>query len=297
MVDRNNQNLSIRRQVKLLGINRSSLYVMNDSQGNNITYISNLIAETYSEYPIYGYRRITAILRRQGIIINYKKVRRLMKLMNLKAIYPVPNTSKSNITDFVYPYLLRTINISKPNHVWQTDITYLRTNHGFVYLVALIDVYSRLVVGYNLSNSLSTEGCLLALENATIKYGKPDIINSDHGSQFTSLAWITKLNEENIAISMTSYGRSNDNAYIERLWRSFKYEGSYLYQWRNIADLKINIPKWISWYNTQRPHQALVYQTPAEVYYGFMNNASCASFINEHIYQSQLYNNILRTDL
>jgi putative transposase len=272
MIDTNNKGLSVRKQTNLLSLNRSSLYVKHQKQDTNAVYISNLIAEIYSDYPMYGYRRITAILRRQSIAVSYKKVRRLMKLMNIKAIYPGPNTSKRNLRESVYPHLLKGLDISKPNQVWQTDITYLRTNHGFVYLVALIDVYSRLVVGYNLSNTLCTDSCLIALENAVSKYGKADIINSDQGSQFTSSMWINKLTEEDITISMTSTGRSNDNAYIERLWRSFKYEGSYLYQWRSVADLKINIPKWISWYNTKRPYQALEYETPSEVYCGFMDN-------------------------
>jgi putative transposase len=212
-----------------------------------------MIAEIYSNYPIYGYRRITAILHRQGVVVDRKAVQRLMKEMNLRAIYPGPNTSKRNLREMVYPYLLSGLMITRVNMVWQVDITYLRTNNEFMYLVALIDVYSRLVVGWDLSNSLYTSSCINALANTILKYGKPEIINSDQGSQFTSDLWIQSLQKYGITISMTGKGRCNDNANIECLWRSFKYEGSYLYKWQTVAELKANIPKWLNWYNNARP--------------------------------------------
>ncbi len=227
--------------------------------------LSNKIAEIYSSYPIYGYRRITAMLARENIEANRKRVQRLMREMDLYAIYPRPNTSIKNKEHVVFPYLLEGLVLTKPHQVWQVDITYLRTTKGFMYLVAIIDMYSRMIVGYRLSNSLCTESCKSALEDAILKYGAPVILNSDQGSQFTSESWVKTLAHYKIKISMTGKGRCTDNAYIERLWRAFKYEGSYLYQWNTVEDLKSNIPKWVYWYNNNRPHQSLNYSTPAEI--------------------------------
>lgn len=236
-----------------------------ESEDKENFILSNRIVEIFSKYPIYGYRRITAILNREGVSANHKRVQRLMNEMNLHAIYPRPNTSKKDKNSAVFPYLLGNLLINRPHQVWQVDITYLRTKHGFMYLVALIDVYSRMAVGYRLSNSLCTDSCKSALDDAICKYGAPHIINSDQGSQFTSEAWVKKLSYHKIKISMTGKGRCIDNVYIERLWRAFKYEGSYLYQWNSIEALKVNIPLWINWYNFKRPHQSLDYLTPAEV--------------------------------
>ena len=213
------------------------------------------------------------MLARQGILVNHKKVLRLMKEMNLRAIYPGPNTSKKEMGAMVQPYLLSNLSIDKPNKAWQVDITYLRTKSGFMYLTTLIDVYSRVIMGWRLSNNLGSEACLLALEDAISKYGVPEIINSDQGSQFTSEEWIKRLNKNNIQVSMTGKGRCNDNANIERLWRSLKYEGSYLYKWQSVWELKENIPKWVDWYNYRRPHQALGYKTPMEKYHEFMDKS------------------------
>lgn len=266
MINKQHKRISVRRQSQLLSLNRSSLYLIKEAKDDS--YLCNMLAEIYSDSPVYGYRRVTAVLRRQGVVVNHKRVQRLMKEMNLQAIYPGPNTSKRLLSDMVYPYLLSGLIMSKPNMVWQVDITYLRTNSGFMYLVALIDVYSRLIMGWRLSNSLCVIACLEALEGAILKYGKPDIINSDRGSQFTCSEWVQSLRNYGITISMTGKGRCNDNANIERLWRSFKYEGSYLYRWYSVAELKVNIPKWVDWYNCKRPHQALGYLTPLEKYHG-----------------------------
>lgn len=273
MINKHHQQISVRRQSQLLAINRSSLYIQAKSRADD-TVLCNIIAELYATNPIYGYRRIKAMLGRQGIVVNHKKVLRLMRLLNIRAIYPKPNTSKRAIGHQIYRYLLSDLAVSHPNQVWQIDITYLRTAHGFMYLVALIDVYSRMVMGYCLSNDLSVESCLRAVAEAIDQYGAPVIINSDQGSQFTSGAWVQCLQSYNIKISMTGKGRCHDNANIERLWRSFKYEGSYLYQWHRVAELKANIPKWISWYNSERPHQALGYLVPVEKYYGFMDKSN-----------------------
>lgn len=272
MIDREHQRLSIRRQSELLSLNRSSLYIKTTSKNDDLE-LCNLIAEIYSNYPVYGYRRIRAMLFRRGLYVNHKKVARLMRLMNIRAIYPGPNTSKKAIGSMVYPYLLSNLTIDKPHQIWQVDITYLRTNNGFMYLVAIIDVYTRIVVSWRLSNDLSAESCILALRCAIIEHGTPEIVNSDQGSQFTSDDWIKILKNNNIKISMTGKGRCNDNANIERLWRSFKYEGSYLYKWQTVQELKSNIPKWLYWYNFERPHQSLKYKTPIEKYREFMDKS------------------------
>jgi putative transposase len=264
MINQNNKRVSIRRQSELLNVNRSMLYYSSSEDTENFI-LSNKIAEIYSKYPIYGYRRITAILNREGVSVNHKRVQRLMNEMNLHAIYPRPNTSKKDKKDGVFPYLLNNLLINRVHQAWQVDITYLRTKQGFMYLVALIDVYSRMIVGFRLSNSLCTDSCKSALDDAICKYGAPQIINSDQGSQFTSESWVKKLSYHKIKISMTGKGRCIDNVYIERLWRAFKYEGSYLYQWNTVDALKANIPLWVNWYNWERPHQSLDYQTPAEV--------------------------------
>lgn len=255
--------LSVRKQSDLLGINRSTVYYKSCSLED--TERANLIAEVYSQYPMYGYRRIHAILKNQGYSINRKSILRLMREMNLKAIYPGPRTTVPHSGDATYPYLLKDMMITRPHQVWQVDITYLRTNHGFLYLTALIDVASRYVVEWNLSNSLDTESCLRALENAILKQGLPEIINSDQGSQFTSIAWTKALTEKGILISMSGAGRSNDNAYIERLWRSLKYEWTIIRGARTVFDYKTLLPQFFDWYNNKRPHQALRYKFPASV--------------------------------
>jgi len=288
MIDNNHTELSVRRQSQLLQLNRSGLYIKPGGNNNNLE-LCNLIAEIYSDYPIYGYRRIRAMLHRRGLCVSHKRVQRLMRAMNIKAIYPGPNTSKKETGVKIYPYLLPDILIDKPHKVWQIDITYLRTNSGFMYLVAIIDVYSRMVVGWRLSNDLGRESCLLALQCAIMDYGAPEIVNSDQGSQFTSDDWIHLLQSEGIEVSMTGKGRCNDNANIERLWRSFKYEGSYLYKWQTVSELKDNIPKWLHWYNLERPHQALRYKTPMEKYREFMDNSYELTIISQYQLQNQAH--------
>ena len=188
-----------------------------------------------------------------------------MKLLKLKAIYPGPNTSKRNHAEAVQPYLLKGLAITRIHQVWQIDITYLRVEVGFVYLIALIDVYSRLVVSYRLSNDLCVLACTQCLEGAISNYGSANIVNSDQGAQFTSTEWKEALAQHEIKISMTGKGRSNDNAYVERLWRSLKYEGIYLHGYKTIKELKKELPGLIDWYNKERPHQALNYLTPYEM--------------------------------
>ena len=227
--------------------------------------ISNGLAEFYQEYPVYEYRRLTACLRRKGYDIKGKRILRLMREMGLRAIYPAPKTTLIDRSAHKYPYALSGMAVTKPHRAWQIDITYLRTDHGFIYLNALIDVYSRFIVGWSLSNTLDTQACLRTLENAIENQGVPDIINSDQGVQFTSEAWIKELTKQEILISMSGRGRSNDNAQIKRLWRTLKYEWTYLNGSRTVADYKRLLPKFMAWYNHERPHQALDYQTPGEM--------------------------------
>ncbi len=263
--------ISIRRQCALLSINRSSIYKTKKPVLDS-TDLCQEINDIYESKPVFGYRRITDKLKRNGLIINKKKVQRLMRAMNLKAVYPGPNTSKRNLQEMVHPYLLKGLAITSMHQVWQIDITYIRTEKGFMYLSALIDVYSRLVVGWDLSNNLSVDSCKNTLLSAIAEHGKSGIVNSDQGSQFTSNEWINLLQAEAITISMTGKGRCNDNAYIERLWRTLKYEGIYLHQWKTVRELKQELPKLIYWYNNDRPHQSLNYCTPMETSCAFVDN-------------------------
>ncbi len=227
----------------------------------------NVIREIWERYPFYGYRRITKELRsNSGIHVNRKRVQRLMALGRIQAIYPGPNTSRRNKLHAVHPYLLSGMNITHANQAWMVDITYLRMPNGFMYLVALIDVYSRYVVGWSLSNTLETQPCIDALKSG-LAYAKPEIINSDQGCQFTSDEWISFLREWEIKISMTGKGRCHDNIYIERFWRSFKREEFYLNEYESVKALRAAINAYIEFYNQRRWHQSLDYKTPAEVYF------------------------------
>ncbi len=259
-----NTKLGIRQQCCLLQINRSLLYYNRRTVADD-TCLANALADIYQQYPVYGYRRLTACLKRQGHGVNGKHVLRLMRQMGLRAIYPKSRTTLVNKDHYKYPYVLKDMAITEPHQAWQIDITYLRTEHGFMYMNALIDMQTRYVVGWSLSNSLDTEACLRTLERAIESHGLPDIINSDQGSQFTSQVWVNAVQGKGILISMSGRGRSNDNAHIERLWRTLKYEWTILNGARTVVDYKKLLPEFINWYNNLRPHQALGYQTPGEV--------------------------------
>jgi putative transposase len=225
----------------------------------------NEIHEIWMKTPFYGYRRITAELRNLGYAINRKRVQRLMNQMKIRALYPKPKTSRANQQHEKYPYLLTDLEINRPDQVWATDITYIPMDRGFLYLVALIDLYSRYIVAWNLSNSLETEFCLSMLESALTK-GKPDILNSDQGCQFTSERWTDQLHTNGIRISMDGKGRCMDNIYIERFWRSLKQEEIYLNPPDTVSQARQNIHDYMQFYNHRRFHQALKYQTPAALY-------------------------------
>lgn len=262
MIDPSKETLSLRQQCKLLAIHRSRLYYKPTPP--NDTELINRMVEIHLRCPQYGYRRIHAQLKRDGIPVNRKRVQRLMQEAGLHAIYPKPKTTLRGEGHRVFPYLLRGLEIERPHQVWQVDITYLKLTQGFVYLTALIDVYSRLVVSWRLSTSLSQEACLSCLEDGLWHYGPPDIMNSDQGSQFTGEAWVKICKSNGIKISMSHQGGSTDNAHIERFWRTLKFEGFYLDIPENVPELKEKLRTFITWYNNERLHSSLNYSPPRE---------------------------------
>ena len=249
--------------------------------------LANEIKEIWSKYSFFGYRKITAFLNNkiaqnsqntnQNKKINHKKVLRLMQKLGLQAIYAKPRTTIINKDHKKFPYLLKNLEIAKPNKVWAVDITYIKTPRGFVYLVALIDIFSRFIVSSKLSISLDTQPCLEILHKG-LKIATPQIINSDQGSQFTSKDWIDFLTQKNIQISMDSVGRWADNIYIERFWRTIKQEEIYINPSNNLEELRIQIDRFIKFYNYQRPHQALKYKTPSQVFYNDENRKKRLNF-------------------
>jgi len=247
----------------LLGLNRSTLYYKEKPADIDDIDLLNAIRDVWERLPFYGYRRITKELRAKGIKVNRKRVQRLMAWGGIQAIYPGPNTSKRNKLHAVHPYLLRDLEITRTNQAWMVDITYLRMPNGFMYLVALIDVYSRYVVGWSLSNTLETDFCIDALKQG-FTMAIPEIVNSDQGCQFTSETWINFLRDRGIKISMTGKGRCIDNVYIERFWRSFKREEFYLNEYKSVRALKKAIGAYIEFYNQRRWHQSLNYKTPPD---------------------------------
>ncbi|HLC15939.1 MAG TPA: IS3 family transposase [Thermodesulfovibrionia bacterium] len=238
MIELNHEQLSIRRQCDLLGLNRASLYYQPVPESKENLHLMRLIDEQYLKTPFFGSRRMTAWLAWEGYFVNRKRVQRLMRLMGIEAVYSRPHTSKANPSHKVYPYLLRDLDIVRPNQVWSTDITYIPMPRGYMYLVAIIDWYSRYVLSWKLSNTMDVGFCLDALEEA-LKLGKPTIFNSDQGSQFTSLEFTGRLEAEEIAISMDGRGRALDNIFVERLWRSVKYEDIYILEFSNFVGIDI----------------------------------------------------------
>ena len=250
----------------MLCVERSGLYYKPRPKIED-TVMMNRIYDIWYQTPSYGYRRVTKVLRREGMLVNRKRVSRLMGDMGLRAIFPGPKTSVKDSSHRVYDYLLNELIINRPNQVWQVDITYIRTRKGFAYLAALIDVYSRYIVGWSLSNTMDTKLCLKAF-NSAIKQGNPEIINSDQGSQFTSADWRESLEGKDIKISMTGKGRCIDNVYIERFWRSIKHEKIKLSEFNDIHELENLTADYIQHYNYKRPHQALGELVPAEAFNG-----------------------------
>ena len=259
--------LSIGRQCDLLLISRSSYYYEATGESLFNLELMRLIDEQFLETPWYGARQMARHLRRQGYGVSRKRIGRLMRKMGLSAIYQKPNTSKPHPEHTIYPYLLRGMAIDKPNKVWCADITYIPMRRGFLYLVAIMDWYSRKVLAWRLSNSLDADFCIAALEDALMNYGIPEIFNTDQGSQFTSYPFTQVLKDAQIKISMDGKGRWMDNIMIERLWRSLKYECVYLNAFEVGSETRQGIGKWINFYNERRPHSSLDDYTPDEVYW------------------------------
>lgn len=273
-VEYNHPSLSLTHQASLLGLSKGALYYEPVKACEYNLKLMDLIDQQYLKTPFYGSRRMTVALGKMGYSVNRKRIQRLMRLMGLEGLAPGPNTSKPGKEHKIYPYLLRGLAINTPNHVWATDITYVRVLGGFIYLVAVMDWFSRYVLSWRISNTLGTGFCLEALRGALDSSSdKPSIFNMDQGCQFTSNAYTGALEEEQISISMDSKGRALDNIMVERLWRSVKYEEIYLkdYKGKTIKEAKENIKKYFEFYNENRPHQSLGYMTPKQVYYGEMN--------------------------
>lgn len=259
--------LSVRRQCELLGLNRASYYYQPAQASELNLKLMNMIDEQYTATPFYGWRRMTTYLRRvKKQAVNGKRVRRLMRLMGLQAIFPGPKAKKSGDEHKIYPYLLRNVPIVRQNQVWSTDITYIRMATGFMYLTAIIDWYSRYVLAWQLSNTLDNYFCLVALEQA-LAQAKPETFNTDQGVQFTAHSFTGRLERDNIRISMDGRGRALDNVFVERLWRSVKYEHVYLYDHSTGSDLHAGLSYYFDFYNHRRFHQSLDDRTPAEVYF------------------------------
>ena len=267
MIEDGHPELSKLKQCALLGISRSSLYYQPRGPSKEDLVLMKLMDQQYLATPFYGSRRIAAWLQRQGHQVGRKRVRRLMRTMGLTAIYRRPRTSQPAPGHKVYPYLLRGMGIIRPNQVWAADITYIPMAKGFLYLVAIMDWYSRYVLAWRLSNTLDTDFCLDALGEALGK-DKPEVFNTDQGSQFTSQGFTGVLEEHGVRVSMDGKGRYTDNIFVERLWRTVKYEEVYLKGYENGREAKAGIDASFRFYNTQRPHQALGYRTPAEVFNG-----------------------------
>ena len=264
-IDLNHPSISIAKQCDLLGLGRSSAYYRDRRIDELNEQLMRLIDRQYVETPFYGVRRMTAQLVRLGHEVNVKRVRRLMRLMGLEAVYQKPRLSVRNPEHKVYPYLLRDVVVERPDQVWSTDITYIPMRHGWVYLVAILDWFSRYVLAWEVSVTLDSSFCVTALERA-LAAGKPEISNSDQGSQFTSGAFTVVLKDAEVRISMDGRGRAYDNIFIERLWRTVKYEEVYLHDYQTVAESVYGLRRYFGFYNDLRLHQSLGYHTPAEVY-------------------------------
>ena len=266
-IDRDDASVPVSRQCSLLSLHRSGLYYKPCSESSENLSVMRFLDEQYFQTPFYGVERLLALLLRKGYRINRKRLRRLMRLVGWQTLYPQTRTTISDEQAYKYPYLLDKLPITHPNQVWAVDITYIPMQRGFMYLFAIIDLYSRYVVGWSLSNTMSACWCADTVEQAIAQYGVPSIINSDQGSQFTSDVYVNCLEKHGIAISMDGKGRAIDNVFIERLWRSVKYEHVYLNVHDDGNQLWKGLHDYFRFYNRQRLHQSLNYRTPQEVYH------------------------------
>jgi len=265
LIEPGHPDLSITQQCQLLGLARSSYYYEPVAESEENLLLMRLLDEQYTRTPFYGARKMAAWLQTQGYPVERKRVRRLLQLMGLEAIYPKPRTSMPGMTEHRYPYLLRGMPIERCNQVWSCDITYIRLQRGFIYLMAVIDWFSRYVLSWELSITMDTSFCLEALDRA-LHLSTPEIFNTDQGVQFTSTEFISRLKAADIRISWDGRGRALDNIFVERLWRSVKYEEVYIKDYQGVSDAMRNLRDYFTFYNHERLHQALDYQTPAQVY-------------------------------
>ena len=266
MIDRDHR-LSVSRQCQVLGLPRSTAYYQPVPVSADELTLMRRIDELHLETPCAGSRTLRTFLRKEGHRLGRQRIRRLMRKMGLEAIYRKPNLSRRHAAHPIYPYLLRHLNINRPNQVWATDITYIPMRRGFVYLVAIMDWYSRRVLAWRLSNTLSTDFCIEALEEAIVRYGAPEIFNTDQGSQFTSAEFTTVLKTHGIRISMDGKGCWRDNVFVERLWRTVKYEEVYLKAYDTVSVAKTSLAAYLNFYNSRRPHQSLDDETPDAIYF------------------------------
>jgi len=257
--------LSVRRQCELLGLSRSSRYYEAAQETAENLRLMRLLDREYTAHPFLGSRRLAIWLNEQGEAVNRKRVQRLMRLMGLEAIYPKPKLSAARAGHRIYPYLLRNVSVERPDQVCSTDITYVPLARGFMYLAAILDWFSRYVIAWRLSNTLAGSFCLEMLEEA-LSRGRPEVFNTDQGVQFTAQAWTGRLESAGAAVSMDGKGRCLDNVFVERLWRTVKYEDIYLWKYEAVPELRHGLGRYFPYYNEGRPHQALDYRTPAEVY-------------------------------
>lgn len=257
----------VRRQCELLGLNRSGLYYQMRPESEYNLLLMSLLDEEYTRHPCKGVVKMVKYLEEFGHHVNPKRVRRLLRQMGIIAIYPKKNLSKPNLEHKVYPYLLKDLDVVRPNQVWCTDITYIRLLQGFIYLVAVMDWHSRYVLSWKISNSLDASFCVESLQDALLYYGSPEIFNTDQGSQFTSVAFTDILLANDVQISMDAKGRAFDNIFIERLWRTVKYEEVFLHDYRSVIEAKTKLGEYFCYYNYERHHQALDYKKPAEIYF------------------------------
>ncbi len=266
MIEPRHKEITVSRQCDLIGLSRASYYYESQRDDSYNQLIMKLIDEQFTETPFYGVPRITESLRIKGYPVNPKRVRRLMRKMGLEAIYPRKKLSKPHPAHKKYPYLLRDVVIDHSDQVWSVDITYIRLQHGFVYLVAIMDWYSRYVLAWDISTTMDASFCIRTLEKA-LRISKPEIFNSDQGSQFTSADFTGILEREGIKVSMDGRGRVFDNIFVERLWRTVKYEEVYLHNYLTVSDARRKLNKYFLFYNTERIHESLGYKTPYEIYF------------------------------
>jgi len=289
LVDHDDPVVPVVAQCRLLKVARSSLYYRPAPVGADDLAVMRRMDELHLAWPFYGSRRMTAVLRREGWPVNRKRIKRLMRIMALEAIYQKPNTSRKHPDHKVYPYLLRGLVIDRPNQVWCADITYIPMAKGFVYLVAVMDWFSRRVLAWRVSITLETDFCVEALQDAMNRHGQPEMFNADQGVQFTSAAFLGKLETLGVRISMDGKGRFLDNIFIERLWRSLKYEEVFIKAYGSVPEARIGIGEWLRFYNDERPHQALDYRTPTAVFHGaaynHVDNASASLSRYPHDYR------------